>query len=74
MLQGSEHSAEVLADEGSLELWAGIVGVVCDGIVCENFVGEVGAGFEGDVLGEDEGVVAVEEEVGYLERCLGVSD
>jgi hypothetical protein len=30
----------------------------------EDLVGELGAGFEGEFLGEDEGVVAVEEERG----------
>ena len=43
----------------------------------KNFVGELGAGFKGEGFGEDEGVVAVEEEgcylgvVSLLERGLG---
>ena len=32
----------------------------------EDFVGEFGAGFEGELFREDESVVAVEEEGGYL--------
>lgn len=35
----------------------------------EDLVGEFGAGFEGEGFGEDEGVVAVEEEGCYLWRC-----
>jgi hypothetical protein len=37
---------------------------------CEDLVGELGAGFEGEGFGENEGVVAVEEKGGDL---LGVS-
>jgi hypothetical protein len=50
-----------LADEVAEELRAGVaVGDVFGG---EDLVGELGAGFEGEGFGEDEGVVAVEEEV-----------
>jgi len=35
---------------------------------CEDFIGEVSAGFEGEGFGEDEGIVAVEEEGCYLEN------
>ena len=34
----------------------------------KNLIGEVGTGFKCEFLGEDKGVIAVEEEVGYLMR------
>jgi hypothetical protein len=34
-----------------------------DTVLFQKFIGQVGAGFEGEALGEDERVVAVEEEV-----------
>lgn len=53
-----------MADKVGEEFGAGVA--LFDVVFCEDFVGEVGAGFEGEFFGEDEGVVAVEEEVGYL--------
>jgi len=65
-LQGDHHAAEVLADELGEQLRARVaVGDVARG---EDLVGELGAGFEGEGLGEHERVVAVEEEG----RDLGV--
>jgi hypothetical protein len=62
LLQGEHHAAEVLPNELRHELRAGVLlGDVLGG---EDLVGELGAGFEGEFLGEDEGVVAVEEERG----------
>ena len=64
LLQVHDHAAEVLADEVVEEFGAGVaVWVVVFG---EDLVGEVGAGFEGEFFGEDEGVVAVEEDFGDL--------
>lgn len=39
-----------------------------DVVLGKNLIGEVGTGFKCEFLGEDKGVVAVEEEVGYLMR------
>lgn len=59
-MEGHHHAAKVLTDEFREELGAG---VACGDVVGgEDFVGEVGAGFEGEGFREDEGVVAVEEE------------
>jgi hypothetical protein len=53
-----------LADELLDELLAGEA--LVDVVLFADFVDELGAGFEGELLGEDEGVVAVEEEGGDL--------
>jgi hypothetical protein len=53
-----------LADELGEELGPGVA--VGDGAGGEDFVSELGAGFEGEGFREDEGVVAVEEEGCYL--------
>lgn len=60
LLQAAHHAAEVLAHEGVEELRAGeSIGLV---LLLEDFIGELGAGFEGEFFGENEGIVAVEEE------------
>lgn len=66
LLQRGEHAAEVLADELGDERLAGEL----DGDVAlgADLVDEVCAGLEGELLGEDEGVVAVEEDGVDLER------
>jgi len=69
--QREQHAAEVLADEFGHQGGAGIVGL--DVVFGEDGVGELGAGREGEGFGEDEGVVAVEEEGGDL-RGRRVSD
>lgn len=53
-----------MADEFIEELRAGVA--VGDIAGCEDLVGEFGAGFEGELFGEDERVVAVEQEGGDL--------
>lgn len=53
-----------MADEFREELRTGVA--VADAAGCEDFIGEVGAGFEGEGFGKDERVVAVEEEGCYL--------
>ena len=70
-MEGDDHAAEVLAHEVGEELGTGVA--LVDVVFGEDFVGEVGAGFEGELFGEDERVVAVEEELGYLVR-MGVSE
>jgi len=60
-LQAFEHAAEVLADKVFEELRAGVA--VWKALFFEDFVGEVGAGLEGERFGEDKSVVAVEEDV-----------
>lgn len=69
--QGEQHAAEVLADELGHQGGPGVVGL--DVVFGEDGVGELGAGGEGEGFGEDEGVVAVEEEGGDL-RWPWVSD
>ena len=65
-LQRHEHAAEVLPHEVFDQFGAGVAfGDVESG---QDFVGQVGAGFEGEFFREDEGVVAVEEEVSDLLR------
>jgi len=61
LLEAVEHAAEVLADEVGEELFDGVA--FLDVMFLEELVGQVGAGFKGEVFGEDEGVVAVEEDV-----------
>ncbi len=60
LLQGGEHAAEVLADKLLDERLA--VEAQVDAALLVDLVDEVGAGLKGELLGEDEGVVAVEEE------------
>lgn len=55
-----------MADEVGKEFGAGVA--LGDVVFGEDLVGEVGAGFEGEFFGEDEGVVAVEEDFGDLCR------
>lgn len=60
-LEAFEHAAEVLADEVFEELRARVA--IGEVVLFEYLVGELGAGFEGEGFGEDERVVAVEEDV-----------
>jgi hypothetical protein len=65
--QLDEHALELLADE---LLDQAVGGVARDDVVLDkDHIDEVGAGFKGKVFGEDERVVAVEEEGGDLWRC-----
>lgn len=66
LLQGEEHAAEVLADKLLDEGGAGEAQV--DVALGVDLVDEVGAGLKGELLGEDKGVVAVEEEGGDLQE------
>ena len=65
LLQAQHHAAEVLPDK-LLEKALGRV-VRVDAMLLEKLVGQVGAGFEGQTLALNEGVVAVEENVLNLE-------
>jgi len=47
---------------------------IFDVVLFEELIGEVGTGFEGEALREDERVVAVEEEGCDLERQLRIPD
>ena len=60
LLQGDHHAAEVLADEVDQELGSGVASI--DLVLFEDLIGKFGAGFEGQFLGEDQGVVAIEKE------------
>ena len=69
LLQGDHHAAEVLADKVDEELGSGVVGI--DLVFFEDLIGKFGAGFEGEFFGEDQRVVAVEEEL--FDLCGGIS-
>ncbi|TGO47124.1 hypothetical protein BCON_0292g00060 [Botryotinia convoluta] len=60
----TDHTAEILPHEFREQLRTGVA--VADTAGFEDFIGEIGAGFEGEGFGEYECVVAVEEEGGYL--------
>lgn len=60
LAEAEQHAAEVLADEFGQERFTGIVGV--EVVLLEDVVGEIGASGEGEFLGENKGVVAIEEE------------
>jgi len=61
LLQAYQHAAEVLADELFEEI---LLSVSCgDAMFMEDFVGQIGAGLEGQTFGLNEGVVAIEENV-----------
>ena len=64
LLEALDDAAEVLADEIDHELGAGVA--LIDALGFEDLVGELGTCFEGELFGEDEGVVAVEQDVGDL--------
>ena len=64
-LEVHNHTAEVLADEVIEELGTGVA--VWNVVFGEDLVGEVGTSFEGELFREDEGVVAVEEDLSDLE-------
>jgi hypothetical protein len=65
LLQRREHAAEVLADE---LLDQGLAGeALLDVATGGDLVDEVGAGLEGELLGEDERVVAVEQKSSDLQ-------
>lgn len=60
-LQRDHHPAEVLADEILDQLLAGVA--IAEAILFQDLVGKVSTGLEGQLFREDEGVVAVEEDV-----------
>lgn len=62
LLQAGDHAAEVLADELDDEFWAREGLVELDALGGADLVDELGAALEGELLREDERVVAVEEE------------
>jgi hypothetical protein len=66
-LEGGEHAAEVLADKLLDEGLAGEAQLDVAGLA--DLVDEAGAGLEGELLGQDEGVVTVEEEGVDLSPC-----
>jgi hypothetical protein len=72
LLETNHHATEILADEG-LEKLVYSVSVV-DVVLFEDLIGEIGAGLEGELLGENEGVVAIEEDILdlWLRRWLAV--
>ena len=63
-LEAHDNAVEVLADKGGHEARASVT--IGDVLLGEHFVGELGAGFEGEFFGENKGIVAVEEEMSYL--------
>lgn len=63
------HATEVLADEVLQQGGAGVA--VGDALLLEDLIGEFGAGLESELLGEDEGVVAVEQDLLDLQRVRG---
>ena len=65
LLQRDDHAAEVLAHEVGEELGPRVA--LVDVELGEDLIAEVGAGFEGEFLRKDEGVVAVEEDFGDLD-------
>jgi hypothetical protein len=65
-LQADHHAAEVLANKGLQKLMHSVA--LGDLVVLEDLIGEVGAGLEGQLLREDESVVAVEKDVLDLYR------
>jgi hypothetical protein len=54
-----------LADKVLNEHVAGVA--VGDVVLLQNFIGQVGAGLERQLLGEDQGIVAVEEDLCNLQ-------
>lgn len=64
LLELVAHATEVLSDE-CLEELVDRVDMI-NVVFLEDLVAEVGAGLEGEELGESEGVVAVKEDVGDL--------
>jgi hypothetical protein len=54
-----------LADKVLDEHVAGVA--IGDVVPLQNFIGQVGAGLEGQLLGEDQGVVAIEEDLCNLQ-------
>lgn len=65
LLKAGNHAAEVLADEGAHEAGTGVA--IRDVVLLEHFICEFGTCFEGELFGEYEGVVAVEQKLGNLE-------
>ena len=67
-MERCEHATEVLADELLDQARASEADI--EAALLANLIDEVGAGLEGKLLGEDEGVVAVEKEGGDLQGAL----
>lgn len=63
-LERNHHAAKVLADEILDQLFASVA--ICDVMLGEDLVGDVGAGLKGQLLGHHEGVVAVEQQLSNL--------
>lgn len=61
LLQADHHATEVLTDEVLKESFDGVA--LRDFVHLKEFIGEIGAGFKGQTLGEAESVVAVKEDV-----------
>lgn len=66
-LERKEHAAEVLTDELLDQSLASETDLKLTALT--DLVDKAGAGLEGELLGEDEGVVAVEQESGDLASC-----
>jgi hypothetical protein len=65
--QGDHHAAEVLPDELGEELRPCVA--IGDVPRCQDLVCELSAGFEGELFGEDERVIAIEEKGSNLLGC-----
>lgn len=70
-LERDHHATEVLAHEILDELVAGVA--VGNVVLLKDLIGKIGAGFEGQLLREDQGVVAIEEDLGDLRGASLVS-
>jgi len=64
LAEGDHHATEVLADKVLEERGASVA--FWSALLLENLIGQLGAGLEGEFLGKDEGVVAVEKDGGDL--------
>lgn len=72
-LDRDHHAAEVLANELADKLVAGVA--LLNAMLLQDLVGNVGTGLKSKLLGKDEGVVTVKEDVGDLYirfSCLSV--
>ena len=72
LLETHHHATEILTNEVFKERVGGVASI--DIVLLEEFIGEVGASFEGQTLREAKGVVAVEKNVLDLEdKIVSVS-